>query len=104
MGRIAAIARVAGTQRPIAQIFAAGTTIRTDATGRAEPGHADPLADRKPRHASPQRSDPSHDLMAGNERKLRIGKLAVHHMQVGTTYAAGRDLEQYVTGRGRRSR
>src|SRR5262249_59957983 len=40
---VAAIARVAGKQRPIAQILAAAAAIRADAAGEPEPGDADAL-------------------------------------------------------------
>jgi hypothetical protein len=99
--RIAAIAGVAGKQRPIAQVLTAAATIGTDAAGVAEPGDADTLADREAGDPLPHRGDPPDDLVAGHDRKLRVRQLAVDNMQIGTADAAGHDLDQDFAGRGR---
>ena len=97
-GGVAAVAGVAGEQRPVAQVLPPVTAIWTDAAGRAEPGHADPLAQGKAGDAGAERRDPADDLMAGDDRQLRVRQFAVDHMQVGAAHAAGRDLDQDLAG------
>src|ERR1017187_7756944 len=47
VARIAAVVRVAGEHRRIAQVFCTATAIGAGPAGRAQPRHADALADTK---------------------------------------------------------
>src|SRR5262249_17875050 len=85
---IAAIARIACTQRVIAKILPARDAILAAAAGVAEPRHANALADGKSQYVRPERGDAADDLVAGNDRQLWMRQFAVHHMQVGATDAA----------------
>ena len=58
--------------------------------GLAEPGHADARPGREI-DAIADRLDAADDLVAGNDRQLRIRQFAVDHVQVGAADAAGLD-------------
>src|SRR5262245_63527659 len=98
MRGIAAVARVPGKERPIAQILSAAAAIRTDATGRAEPRDPDALAYCQSCHARPHGGDASDELVAGHDRKLGVWQLAVDHVQIGPADTAGRDLHENFAG------
>src|SRR5262249_41240646 len=98
MRGIAAVARVAGKERSIAQILSAAAAIRADAAGRAEPRDPDALAYCQSCHARPHGGDASDDLVAGHDRKLRAWQLAVDHVQIGPADTAGRDLNENFAG------
>ena len=100
MRRIAAIAGVAGEQRPVAQVFLIARAIGTDTAGRTEPWHADPDADPQGFDAGSDGVDLPDDLVTGNDRQLWIGQLAVDHMQVGAADAASRHAQSDLTGPG----
>src|SRR4029077_18805035 len=65
MGGVAAIARIAGKCRPIAQILPTSSTVGADAAGGAEPRHTDALAQRQPFDPCPERRDAADDFVAG---------------------------------------
>jgi hypothetical protein len=67
-GREAAVTRVAGEERRIAEVFPLRLAIGTDAAGMAEPGNADPLTHGQPGNARPDRVDPADDLVARDDR------------------------------------
>ena len=95
MGRIAAVARIAGEHRRIAQVLGAAAAIGTGPAGRAQPGHADALADGKAAHAlHPMRRHAADDLVARHDRQFRVFQFAVDHMQIGAADPAGRDRDQ----------
>src|SRR5438105_6953826 len=98
MARITAVARVAGEHRGVAQVLARRTTIGTDPAGRAEPGHADPLADAELGTAA-ERGDAADDLMPRDDREPRVGQFAVDEVQVGAAHAARGDLDDDLAGR-----
>src|SRR5262249_33198816 len=99
MRGIAAVARVAGKYRPIAQVLSAAAAIRADAAGRAEPRDPDALAYGQSCDSRPHGGDAPDDLVAGHDRKLRVWQLAVDHMQIGSDAPAGRDLDENCAGR-----
>ena len=70
MRGVAAIARVAGKQRSIAQILPTAAAVGADTAGGAEPGHADALAHRQSLDRCAHRRDAADDFVAGHERKL----------------------------------
>ena len=104
MGRIAAIARVAGEERIVAQIFARAQTVGAMPAGMAKPGNADPLSKRETGHARTDRLDAPDDFVAWNDRKLRLGQFAVDDMEIGAANAARLDLEPHFADAGRRDR
>src|SRR5207245_10314314 len=99
MRGIAAVARVAGKYRPIAQVRSAAEAIRAGAAGRAEPRDPDALAYGQSCDFRPHGGDAPDDIMAGHDRKLRVWQLAVDHMQIGPADTAGRDLDENCAGR-----
>src|SRR5438309_283482 len=115
------------TTRPpfLTALSASGTSAPTGAKMMAvssgswgitsdQPAHADALARRKILDIKPldiktvdsrtKRPHPPDDLVAGHDRQLRIGQLAIDHMQIGSADAAGRDLHQDFAGARRRNR
>src|SRR5215216_551395 len=104
MGRIAAVARVAGEQRGIAQVFAPAPAIRAHLAGVAEPRHANALPAREPTDAVANDGDAANDLVAGDDRQLGVRQLAVDDMQVGAADAARRNLDHNLAGGRRRHR
>src|SRR5258705_4347667 len=98
VGGIAAVARVAGKQRAVAEIFHSFPTIAANAAGVAEPGHPDPLARAQRRPARAQGFDAAHDFMAGHDRVADVRQFAVHNVKIGATYAAGSDPDPHHAG------
>ena len=98
VGGIAAVARVAGKQRAVAEIFHSFPTIAANAAGIAEPGHADPLAKAQRRHACAQGFDAAHDFMAWHDRVADVRQFAVHNVKIGATYATGSDPDPHHAG------
>ena len=72
----------------VAQILPVHHAIRTDAAGVAEPRNADTLPHVQVLNAGADRIDPANDLMARNNRNVRVGQFAVDDMQVGAADAA----------------
>lgn len=89
MGRVAAIARVAGEKRIVAEIFAAFRTIGTMAAGMAEPWHADTRARRKTCNMRADRFNASNDLMPRHDRTKRMRQLAVDYVEIRPADASG---------------
>ena len=52
------------------------------------------------REALPALDDPPDDLVAGDERKLRVGQLAVHDVEVGAADAAHVHVDEHLPGAG----
>ena len=87
--RKTAVARVSGEERAIAEIFLSAHAIGADAAGVAEPRNADALAHAQPLDAGPDRIDPADDLVARDDRHLRVGQFAIDDMQIRAADAAG---------------
>src|SRR5690606_38818055 len=92
----AAVDLVAGEARRIAQILVARATVRTGAAGVAEPRDADALAEREARDAGAERVHTADDLVAGNDRPLRMLEVTVRDVEVGAAHATGRDLDPHL--------
>ena len=86
------VARVAGEERRVAEIFARAHAIGAMAARMAEPRDAD-AGPKRQADALASRLDPADDLMPRHDRQLRIGQVAVDHVQVGAADAAGRDRQ-----------
>jgi hypothetical protein len=89
---IAAVAGIAREQRAIAQVLLTCRAICTDAARETEPWHSYAVARCKARNSTADRGDAPYDLLARNNRKIRVLQLAVDHMQVGAAYAARGNL------------
>ncbi len=91
MRGIAAVARIAGEQRMIAEIFPAFAAVAATAAGPAEPGNADAHAGRKRVNAGADGIDPADDFVARYDGQFRIWQFAIDDVQVGAAYPAGSD-------------
>jgi hypothetical protein len=80
----------------ITQIFPVHHAIGTDAAGVAEPRNADTLADVQVLDLYADDIDPANNLMARDNRNVRVGQLAVDDMQIGAADAAGAHLNPYL--------
>ena len=100
MGCVAAIAGIAGEFRGVAEVFVTRQAGAASLAGMAEPGYADPFAERKAGDAGAEHIDAADDFMAGNDRQARIGQFAVVDVQIGATDAAGLDPEANLAGAG----
>ena len=73
-----------------------------------QPRHADAVADVEPGNAFTDRSDSSRDFVSERQGQFRYWSeqvpLAHRQMQIRMADAAGRDLDQYFAGAGRRRR
>jgi hypothetical protein len=83
-----------GESRSDAEVFAIARAELALPARPPKPGHPDALACREPFDCGARLLDDSHDLMAGNDRKLGHRKLAVHQMEVGPAYPARPHLDQ----------
>src|SRR5262249_4362102 len=95
---------IASETGPVTEILAARAAIFTDAAGPAEPRHADPIAEVETVDRFSLLDDDADDLVPGNERQFRIGKLAVDDMQTGPADGAGADRDQQLLRAGMRRR
>ena len=100
--RVAAVDRIAGEARRVAEIFASGDAVSALAARPREPRNADALADAEPRDVRAQRGDGAHDFMARDDGGARVRQLAVHDVQVGAADAARVDAHQHLAGAGNR--
>ena len=71
-----------------------GPAIAAFAARPAQPGNADALAKLEAVRRWAQRRYPSHDLVARNERRFRIGQFAIHHVKIGAADRAGAYADQ----------
>ena len=63
--------------------------VGTNPAGETKPRDADTCPDRRRLGIAPHSVDPPDDLVTGNDRKLRVGELAVNDVQIGAADAAG---------------
>src|SRR5205814_4084567 len=85
---IAAVDRVAGESRVVAEVLAIAAAVDADAVRPAEPRNAD---------AFPVFST-TDDLVAEDQRQFWIRKFAVDDVQIGATDGAAGDLDENLTG------
>ena len=93
VGGEAAVPRVSGEERTVAEIFHALPAEAADAAGVAEPGDSDPLADPVGGDVAADEVDAADDFMAGNDGIFDAGKLGIDDMKVGPADAAGAHLD-----------
>ena len=70
----------------------------------SKPWDADACADRRTGDAIATCLDDADNLVTGDNGQLRMGQLAIHHMQVGAADRAGFDSHQDFAGSWRASR
>ncbi len=66
------------------------------AVGPAEPGDPDPVAGAEAAAATAAGHDLADHLVAGHEQQLRVGQLAVNHVQVRPAHRAGEHPHQHL--------
>src|SRR2546428_7339950 len=91
---IAAVNRVAGEGREVAEVFCIAEAIRASAVSPADPGDAHTCAMRK---AIPG-DDLADDLMARDDSGIAGREFALDDVQVGAADAAGEHSQQKVAG------
>ncbi len=101
--RIAAVDLITREPRRIAEIFTAFPAVAAVAARVAEPWNADPLTRLEVCAGSQGRNMP-HNLMAGDDRQLRLFEIAVDNMQVGTAHTTSGDLDQHLASAGHGNR
>ena len=79
----AAVPRVSGEERAVAEIFHALLAETAGAAGISEPGDSDPVTDPMCRDVAADEVDATDDFMTGNNRIFDAGKLRVDDMKVG---------------------
>ena len=99
---VATVDVIAGESRAVAQILAPGRAVPARAARPAEPGDADAFPDADRLHPGSGLDHLTDDLVARDQRQLRMGQLAVDHVQVGAAQAARADLDQHLSTRGLR--
>lgn len=85
----AAVARIAGKERTVAEIFHALPAEPADAAGVSEPGNPYAVADPVRPDVAADEVDAADDFVAGNDGIFDAGKLAVDDMKVGPANPAG---------------
>jgi hypothetical protein len=78
--REAAITRITGEERTIAEVLPAAQTIGADAASMAQPWNADAFTHAHTLNASTDFINPTDDFMTGDNGKLRVWQLAIDDM------------------------
>ena len=86
---VAAVDIETGKFCAVAEIFAVRPAINAIAIGPAEPWNANPIASCKSIYAFADLLDAADNLVTKNERKFRIGQLAINDMKIGAANGAG---------------
>ncbi len=100
---IAAVGGVAREQRRVAQVFLPVLAVDAGLVGPVQPGDADAVARLEARRARAERVDHADDLVSGDDRQLRIGKLTLNDVQIGMADAARAHAHQNLVIAGRRT-
>jgi hypothetical protein len=77
---VTAVELIASIPCCFAEVLPPASAISAAPARVAQPRHTDALADPETKIVRPDSGDGADDLMAGNERKLRVGKLTVDDM------------------------
>ena len=86
---VAAVAGVAGEDRPRAEVLASRGAVAALAAGPAEPRDPDPVAGSEALRPGPRPDHLGDHLMAEDQRQLRLGQFGVDDVEVGAADAAG---------------
>ncbi len=79
----AAVPRVAGELRAVAEVFHALLAETADAASVSKPGDSDPVTDPMCGDVAADEIDAADDFVAGNNRTFDAGKLRVDDVKVG---------------------
>ena len=80
---IAAVQRISGESRLLAEVFPPCAAKPAIPAGPAQPGHADAVADGEALRRRACGLHPPDDLVAGHQRQRRVRQVSVDHVQVG---------------------
>ena len=89
----AAVPRVSGEERTVAEVLHTLPAEAADAAGVSEPGDADPVAEAMCRDVVADEVDAADDFMSGNDRIFDVGKLRIDDMKVGPADPARAHLD-----------
>lgn len=101
---VAAAGVAAGGGEPGTQVLAPGAAVLAPAAGRKDPGDADPVALANAAGAGSQRVDPSHRLMAEDDRQAGRRRAPFDLVELGVADAASRDANADLPFAGDRHR
>jgi hypothetical protein len=101
---VPAVELIAGEARLGAEVLAPGRAEAAGAVGPPEPRDPDAVALAHRVHVVAGRLDHADHLVAEHERQLRVGKLAVHDVQVRAADRARADANSHLAGTGVRVR
>jgi hypothetical protein len=87
---------IADEARIRTQIFAAALALRALATRVAEPRNTDAIAGNEVGHTVTHLIDDADDFVTGDQRDLRVGQIAVDHMEIRPAHAACAHLDQQL--------
>jgi hypothetical protein len=97
------VPRIAGEQGTIAKILHALPAETADATGVAEPGDTDPVADPVARDVAPDEIDAADDFMSRNDRIFDARQFGIDDVEVGSAHSARADPDANFVGAWKRS-
>ena len=92
---IAAIPRVTGELRMVAQVLAIAAAEAAAPAGPAKPGHTHAIPRLHGQNTLTERLDDAHNFMTGNQGKLRRGKIAIDNMDIRPADAARANPDQH---------
>src|SRR5206468_7934188 len=93
---IAAVRVIADKPRVRAQIFVPALALCALAARVTEPRHADAIADLEAGDAVADLIDDTDNLVAGDQRDLGVGQLAVDDVEIGPADSARADLDEQL--------
>src|SRR4029453_18240726 len=85
---------VPGESPVLAEVLPPGAAVTAGAGGAAQPRHADPLPLRETVRPCAPSDHPADDLVAEDQRELRLAELAIEDVQVRPADGAGRHVEE----------
>ncbi len=100
--RVAAIELIAGEAGPLAEVLAARAAVAALAVGPSQPRDPDPLPGGEALGPLPRPLDGADYLVSDDQGQLRVAQIAVDHVEVGATDAAGAHCDQDLAGPGLR--
>jgi hypothetical protein len=102
VGRVAAVQRVSGEPRVLAQVLASRSTMVTAAARRPEPGDADSSPEPKASGSRALRHHGPYDVVTEDQRELWLTELTVRDVQIRAAHSGAAHLEEDLTGGGSR--
>jgi len=85
----AAVPRIPGKNRPIAEIFAVAAAKAAEAASAAEPWHPHAIVYPECLHARPYFFHAADDFVTRDDRQTGVRQFPIDHMQVGAANPAG---------------